>query len=112
MTPDQFRAMALALEGTVESAHMGHPDFRLRGKVFASLGYPDDTSAMVKLTPEQQTDSMLAAPNVFAPCAGAWGRQGSTSIHLPSATAEVVQPALEASWRNLSANRRMAAKKA
>lgn len=98
MSADEFRALALALEGTEESKHMGHPDFRLHGKIFASLGYPDDAFAMVKLTPDQQTSFMRAAPKVFTPCAGVWGRQGSTHVQLPVATVEVVRPALEAAW--------------
>lgn len=104
MTPDDFRSLALALDGATESAHMGHPDFRCVGRIFASLAYPDEAFAMVKLTPEQQASVMKIAPQVFTPCAGAWGRQGNTNIHLPAATPEIVQPALEAAWQNIAAS--------
>jgi hypothetical protein len=53
MTATQFRRVALGFPGVIESAHMNHPDFRVEGKIFASLGYPDETAGMVKITPEQ-----------------------------------------------------------
>src|SRR4249920_1735793 len=71
MTADQFRSLALEISGAIESSHMNHPDFRIDGKVFASLGYPDDDHGMVKLTPEQQRGLLKKAPSVFDPCAGA-----------------------------------------
>lgn len=77
MTADQFRSLALGISGAFESAHMGHPDFRLGGNVFASLGYPDDDHGMVKLTPEQQRAFLQQAPGVFDPCAGGLGACGS-----------------------------------
>jgi len=61
---------------------MNHPDFRIAGKIFASLGYPDDEHAMVKLTPEQQQLFLKKAPKVFTPCAGVWGERGATSVSL------------------------------
>jgi hypothetical protein len=82
MTADKFRSLALEISGAIESSHMNHPDFRIDGKVFASLGYPDDDHGMVKLTPEQQRIFLKKAPSVFEPCAGAWGKQGSTSVDL------------------------------
>ena len=75
MTPQEFHRMALCLPETAESSHMSHPDFRVCNKIFATLGYPDDGQGMVKLTPEQQHAFMRAAPEVFSPCNGAWGRQ-------------------------------------
>ena len=76
MTADRFRSLALEISGAIESSHMNHPDFRIGGKIFASLGYPDDEHGMVKLTPEQQLNFLRKAPSVFNPCAGAWGKQG------------------------------------
>lgn len=61
MTPDQFRKLALRFPEAAESAHMAHPDFRVRGKIFATLGYPDDRHGMVKLTPDQQADFLRIA---------------------------------------------------
>ena len=101
MTANEFRSMALGFTGAFESAHMNHPDFRVNGKIFATLGYPDETYGMVKLTPEQQRLFIEKAPNVFRPCNGAWGRGGATSVHLASAAKTTLRPALEAAYQNL-----------
>jgi len=97
MTPDQFRTLALALPGAVEGEHMQHPDFRVGGRIFASLG-PDLTWGMVKLGAEQQDAFTRAEPRVFAPVPGAWGRGGATRVHLAAARAPSVRRALEAAW--------------
>jgi hypothetical protein len=108
MTADKFRALALQLPNAIESAHMGHPDFRVDGRIFATLGYPDAGHGMVKLSPEQQRHFMKRAPRVFAPCAGAWGRQGSTSVALTAASIGLARIALELAWRNGTAKRKAA----
>lgn len=95
MTADDFRKLALGLPGTVESAHCGHPDFRLKGKVIASLGHPNDDFGMVKLTPDDQQAFVSLAPDVFEPCTGAWGERGYTKVRLKRATKKVVAAALE-----------------
>ena len=95
MTAEVFRKLALAQTGAVESAHGDHPDFRAGGRVFASLGYPDDAHGMVKLTPEHQAALIEKAPHIFSPCKGVWGRRGATAVHLPSATKPHVATALE-----------------
>jgi hypothetical protein len=100
MTADDFRKLALSFPEAVESAHMHHPDFRVGGKIFATLGYPDEHSAVVQLTPDEQRDLVRGDPNVFQAVKGAWGRRGSTSIHLPAAKIEIVREALGAAWRN------------
>ena len=102
MTAEAFRKAALKLPGAVESAHMDHPDFRVKGKVFASLGYPDECWAMVKLTPEQQGSFVAKAPQVFKPCNGAWGRRGCTNVHLASAKGVDLRAALNAAFRNIA----------
>ena len=84
---------------------MGHPDFRLRKKIFATLGYPDENWGMVKLTPEQQALFVQAEPEVFVPAAGAWGGRGATTVHLVSATKDMLRPALVAAWRNVAPKR-------
>lgn len=101
MTADKFRSLALEISGAIESAHVGHPDFRVGGKVFASLGYPDDDHGMVKLTPEQQQTFLKQAPEVFTPCAGAWGKQGSTNVVLPTAKVVLIRTALEMAAKNV-----------
>lgn len=82
---------------------MAHPDFRIEGKIFATLGYPDENWAMVKLTPDQQRTFVVKASDVFAPCNGAWGRRGATNVHLPSASKSLVKAALQCAFRNASA---------
>lgn len=81
---------------------MGHPDFRVGGKIFATLGYPDDGWGMVKLTPEQQEGLMDAEPRVFAPIKGAWGRGGATNVRLTAAKTTRVRMALALAWRNVA----------
>jgi hypothetical protein len=100
MTPNDFRRMALSFPETEERAHMSHPDFRVAGKIFATLSYPDKAWGMVKLTPEQQAELMHDEPKTFNPCSGAWGRQGATNVRLKSAKKATLQRALEAAWRN------------
>jgi hypothetical protein len=105
MTADEFRGLALSLPEAAESSHMNHPDFRVRGKIFATLGFPGDAWGMVKLTPEQQRRFVQAEPDVFAPVKGGWGRRGCTNVDLPSATDGVLRPALIAAWRNAAPKR-------
>jgi hypothetical protein len=105
MTANQFRRMALALPGAIESAHMNHPDFRVGKKIFATLAYPHNESAVVKLTLDEQTSFMRRAPAVFRAVNGAWGRRGYTSVHLPAAKIDNVREALLAAWRNTAPKR-------
>jgi Protein of unknown function (DUF419). len=105
MTPNEFRELALSFPEAIESAHMRHPDFRVGGKIFATLGYPDEDSAMVKLTANDQKEFVRNSPGVFTPVKGAWGRQGATTINLPAAKTNIVQEALTAAWRNTAPNR-------
>jgi len=102
MTASKFRSLALEIPGALESSHMDHPDFRIGGKVFATLGYPDDEHGMVKLTPEQQRTFLKKAPNVFEPCAGTWGKRGATSVHLRNAHVELLRAALDTASRNVT----------
>ena len=102
MTRDQFRKLALSFPEARESAHMAHPDFRVRGKIFATLGYPDDEHGMIKLTAGQQADCIDAAPAAFAPAAGAWGRRGATIVLLKGAKADLVRSALRDAWNNVA----------
>ena len=80
MTPDRFRRIALGLEGASESAHHGHPDFRVGGRIFATLGYPDRKWGMVNLTPDQQRTFVREHPDAFVPVKGKWGEQGSPTV--------------------------------
>lgn len=100
MTIADFRRMALALPEAVEAAHMDHPDFRVRGKIFATLGYPETGWGMVKLAAAQQKRLVTLKPGVFVPAAGAWGRAGATTVHLRAADKATVRKALTAAWCN------------
>jgi hypothetical protein len=105
MTIDEFRKMALKIPTAVERSHMNHPDFRVAGKIFASLGVPDERWGMVKLTPEQQRTFIEKAPEVFKPSSGAWGRQGYTNIYLAAAKATVARTALDAAAKNVASRK-------
>jgi hypothetical protein len=105
MMPNEFRELALSFPEAIESAHMRHPDFRVGGKIFATLGYPDEEFAMVKLSPEQQTKFVRSRPGVFKPVKGGWGRQGATNIYLPAAKTAIVREALTAAWRKIAPQR-------
>ena len=102
MTAEEFRTLALDVEGAVESAHMRHPDFRVGGKIFATLGHPDKEHGMVKLTVQQQRLFVKQAPSVFTPCNGAWGRKGCTNVVLRSADENMVAAALDAAAENVA----------
>jgi hypothetical protein len=105
MTAAAFRKFALALPETEERQHMNHPDFRVAGKIFATLGYPDKTRGIVKLSPEDQHNFTKDYPDAFVPVKGAWGRRGATSVYLKAATKDVLARAIEAAWRNTAPNR-------
>jgi YjbR protein len=99
MTENGFRKIALAMSDAIESAHMGHPDFRANGRIFATL-HGDKKSGMVKLTPEQQQDFIRDYPAMFVPENGAWGRSGSTRVILTEADEEVLGDAMTLAWQN------------
>ena len=102
MTPNEFRKIALALPDAEERSHMKHPDFRVNGKIFASLGSPDQQWATVKLPLDHQAALIRADAATFVPASGAWGRAGWTSIRLTSADPEAVGEALTAAWRTVT----------
>jgi hypothetical protein len=87
------------MPGATEGTHMGHPDFRVGGRVFASLGAPRPGSGMVKLSPDEQELFVKAHPKVFAPMNGAWGRSGYTRIELKAARVGAVREALTLACR-------------
>ena len=95
---DDFRRIALSFPGAEEGAHMGHPDFRVGGKIFASLHAPAKGTGAVMLLPEQQELAMDAEPGAFSPAAGAWGRGGSTVVALDAVSDDWLERALEWAW--------------
>jgi hypothetical protein len=102
MTIDAFRRLALSMPEASEVGHMGHPDFRIGGRIFATLGYPDKDWAMVNLTPDQQEAFVSAEPDVFAPVKGGWGLKGATNVRLKAARVGSVRVALATACRNLA----------
>ena len=105
MTPSEFRRLALSFSEAVESEHMSHPDFRVNGRIFATLGYPDEEWGMIKLTSEEQGNLIRADPDVFRRVKGAWGRQGATNVRLAPAKIEKVREAFGIAWRNAAPKR-------
>jgi hypothetical protein len=109
MTASDFRKMALSFPEVVEHAHMDHPDFRVGGKIFATLGYFDEGWGMVKLFPDQQAEFVKAEPKIFVPAKGNWGKRGATCVRLKNAKKTTFRKALEAAWLN-RAPKKLAAK--
>lgn len=107
MGPEAFRKLALSLPGAEQREHMDHPDFRADGHIFATLGYPDEKWAMVKLTPEQQAEFVKKEPAAFTPVTGKWGLRGATHVRLRSAESKSVKKALEMARENLKAKKKL-----
>lgn len=101
MTEKQFRELALSLPGSIEAEHHAHPDFRVGGRVFASLSDSrGERLGMVKLTLEQQRSFVRDDPASFRPVPGAWGARGATYVPLPKARVASVRRAMIDAWRN------------
>jgi hypothetical protein len=100
VTGDDFRRIALGMTGAVEGAHMGHPDFRANGRIFATLRF-DATIGMVGLTLEHQAELIRGYPRIFSPEPGAWGRAGATRVELAVAEEETVGEAVTLAWRRV-----------
>jgi len=100
LTHNDFRRIALALSNAVEGAHMGHPDFRVQNRIFATI-HTDPSHGMVKLTPEQQQAFVREFPKVFAPESGAWGRGGSTRVIFSEADQELVGEVMTLALQNI-----------
>lgn len=99
MTPNQFRRIALSLPEVVEGAHMGHADFRVGGKIFATLGHPDPAWGVVLLEPDQQALLVGTTPKVFSPVRGDWGRKGGTRVNLAAVDQATLKHALGMAWK-------------
>lgn len=101
LTEADFRRIALGMKDATEMSHMGHPDFRAQGRIFATL-HGDHLYGMVKLTPDQQQEFVRAHPRAFAPESGAWGRQGCTRVRLDAIDEETLGEAMTLAWQNLA----------
>src|SRR5271167_3972116 len=112
MEVSDFRRLALSLEGAEESSHMGAPDFRVGGRIFATLASQSQGYGNLMLTTERQAAFLEELPEVFVPIAGGWGRMGCTHIRLASATEDVLAGALRTAWKlRLEANAKSGKKK-
>ena len=98
MTVDDYRRIALSLPEATESSHQNHPDFRVRGKIFATFR-PERGHGVVMLTREEQDVLVRAEPTVFTPVAGGWGLRGATIVMLERADEKTVYSALRMAWR-------------
>jgi len=105
MTADEFRTIALNIPGATEAGHMHHPDFRVHDKIFATLGYPNDAWAMIKLAPDEQLALVAAMPHVFVPVKGGWGERGATNVRLDEADAKAVREAIALACAHISPKR-------
>jgi hypothetical protein len=99
LSPEDFRRIALSMVDAIEGAHMGHPDFRANGRIFATL-HPDQQWGMVKLTPDQQQKFVRENPATFVPENGAWGRAGCTRVRLDSVDEDTLGEAMTLAWQN------------
>src|SRR6202045_5254988 len=99
MTAADFRRIALSLEGAEEGSHMGAVDFRIGGRIFATLASEKQGYGNLMLTPELQAEFVAEQPDIFVPIAGGWGRMGSTHIRLAAANEDVLAGALQTAWK-------------
>jgi hypothetical protein len=99
VTAADFRRIALSLPDTAEGSHFGNADFRVCGKIFATLSLEREGFGVLLLTPEQQAGMVKDEPEIFSPVAGGWGRQGSTRVRLAKVTPAILEAALQTAWR-------------
>lgn len=99
MTADDFRRIALGLEGAEEGSHFGAADFRVGGRIFATLAAVEQGYGNLMLTPEHQQAFVAEQPDVFLPVAGGWGRNGATHVRLGAANEDLLRGALHTAWK-------------
>jgi hypothetical protein len=105
---ETIRELALALPETEEHDHRGHPSFRVKDRIFATL-WPQEQRAVLKLAPADQSAHVMLDPQTFSPIPGAWGNQGWTNVQLQTAERAMVQTALKSAWREVAPKRLLAA---
>lgn len=105
MKASDFRRIALSLPGAAEGSHFGHADFRVGGKIFATLGLEREGYGVLLLAPEEQVGMVEDAPEMFSPVPGGWGRKGSTRVLLSKVKADILEDALRTAWRRKAAGK-------
>jgi len=109
VTAADFRRIALSLPEAVEGSHFGQADFRVGGKIFATLGLASEGYGALLLSPEQQAGMLEDEPEIFSPVPGGWGRKGSTRVRLAKVAPDILEGALRTAWRR-KAPRRLSGK--
>ena len=99
MKAKDFRRLALQLEGAEEGSHMGAADFRVGGRIFATLAHEAKGYGNLMLTPAQQALFVEDQPDIFLPVAGGWGRNGATHVRLEAANEDLLAGALRTAWK-------------
>jgi hypothetical protein len=105
MTPAGFRRAALALPEAKEGSHFGNADFRVSGKIFATLALGKEGFGVLLLAPEQQAGMVEDEPEIFSPVPGGWGRQGATRVRLAKVPPDILAAALRTAWRRKAPKR-------
>ena len=100
VTPQDFRRLALSLPDTAEGSHFGVADFRVGGRIFATLAYQKKGFGNLVLTPEQQAGMVQDAPEIFLPVPNKWGERGATMVRLAKVTPDILEAALRTAWSN------------
>jgi hypothetical protein len=112
MDAEDFRRIALSMEGAEEGSHFGAADFRVGGRIFATLAAVKQGYGNLMLNPEQQRDFVEDLPNVFLPVAGGWGRNGATHVRLAAVSEDVLFGALQTAWNlRVQKNRKTATRR-
>src|ERR1039458_8494636 len=111
MKASDFRRIALSMEGAEEGSHMGAVDFRVGGRIFATLASVKEGYGNLMLTPEIQAEFLRERPDLFLPIHGGWGRNGATHIRLAAADEESLRGALRAAWKLRAEKNRVGGKK-
>jgi hypothetical protein len=109
VTAADFRRIALSMPEAVEGSHFGNADFRVAGKIFATLALEKDGYGVLLLTPEQQAGMVEDEPKAFSPVPGGWGRKGSTRVRLANVAPDILEAALRMAWRRKAPKRLMGA---
>ena len=105
MTAAGFRRLALGLPDVAEGSHFGNPDFRVSGKIFATLSLQKEGYGVLVLSPEQQAGMVEDEPEIFSPVPGGWGRTGSTRVRLAKVAPDILAAALRTAWRRKASKR-------
>jgi hypothetical protein len=110
VTAAGFRRLALRLPEATEGSHFGNADFRVGGRIFATLALESEGYGVLLLTPDQQTGMVEDAREIFSPVPGGWGRQGATRVRLAKVAPDILEAALRMAWRRRAPKRLLRAR--